>query len=967
MLTASAPTVQSAASASVGAKIATAVVGSALGSAGGGVGSGVGPGAIAGAQRNFLMSLLGGAPSTCEDPRSKTNGGGWTMGRIGMGQSRNPCLEGDTETYEAERMARRRRRLEEGRRLTAKQDGGSSGTDIGNRNDEEELELVDGESQLVADDDDEDLVQRLLVVAMVDTIMSVLTILSAFTFLHMVALVFWRFVINRRYYAWVSPKHARIIRVDKAEGELLGLSMKSYFIKHVALHSPCAEFFEGGEPILQVGDRIHMVNGCKLRGRACAEAIRSAGTIFFLVSRATSKEAAKATCWSCPSWRVLGPPPAKVMAHAKVTPPDRDHSDKRRVRVRVVKPRKIRDVKMRALYMAMASKLTTIPNFRALPGSLMWPIPEVTLLAAFSSGLLQCSASVVGAYVAGYSTVARNLLLAISTMLMVFLFYGHQAWQLVVFFRHHNEHCWSDAEAPESKADISDPAMAMLTNISCGLIKPRSRVVGEFAAPEEDDEEPGRTERSLARFFCFRRPRFRDMPHGDALAELGVWLGDATGSRRGLWYLFAMIALQHVVALCLGFGQVFPWTVSTDGGRCFLVFVLGTQVLGTVWAACGTANDKIDGFEKLISYGVEGASCGLVLAANVLAQGSGTEGDEAEDLQRLTLSLQFSGLSAQMLLIIVFIPMAITVYNSFICPVITTIWSGDGDWRENLTQMAMTLILLPWSILSAFFGCGGSGLDEALVGEMEGTVVDAAASSRAVVAEGEEGGDSEEEGEEEEEDAANKGKAHAKGDLGGDQGVAKAVGSVDTEAKKGRNFVRMPILFGTFQRQASAVLSLSDTHSRVEVPRVDANEVEEHVSAPSGDSVETNPKHGFNSVGMPTRHRVPMTFGLVMPPTVRMPNPRSLAEISLGEGGCSRQFTPLLGDLLEPEAEQSLNTDKVPTPESMTVMSDEEAIETGFFETPSSSKSIEGSGRVHMRIPPVDSPPASPSRQLAFL
>ena len=97
-------------------------------------------------------------------------------------------------------------------------------------------------------------------------------------------------------------------------------------------------------------------------------------------------------------------------------------------------------------------------------------------------------------------------------------------------------------EAPQGKDEIDDPLCALLTNASRGFIKPRSRELGSFEAPEEDDEEPGRTERALGRFFCLCRPWFWKLRPGDAMDELSTWLGDSSGSRKGLWYLYFMLA-----------------------------------------------------------------------------------------------------------------------------------------------------------------------------------------------------------------------------------------------------------------------------------------------------------------------------------------------------------------------------------------------------------------------------------------
>ena len=47
-------------------------------------------------------------------------------------------------------------------------------------------------------------------------------------------------------------------------------------------------------------------------------------------------------------------------------------------------------------------------------------------------------------------------------------------------------------------------------------------------------------------------PCFHTYRPGDALAELPAWLGDASGKRAGMWYVFAMIVTQLVLAVISG-------------------------------------------------------------------------------------------------------------------------------------------------------------------------------------------------------------------------------------------------------------------------------------------------------------------------------------------------------------------------------------------------------------------------------
>ena len=147
-------------------------------------------------------------------------------------------------------------------------------------------------------------------------------------------------------------------------------------------------------------------------------------------------------------------------------------------------------------YGAMRKLLAQGPGFTSLPDALMWPNPEVTLGAMFSTGLLSCASAVLGAWVSGFNTRDASLTIALVTILAVLGACTHQAHQLLVFLRVHNQHCWQPSEPPQSRAELDDPLFALLTSLSCGCIRPMPREQGSFECPEEDQEEPARTERA---------------------------------------------------------------------------------------------------------------------------------------------------------------------------------------------------------------------------------------------------------------------------------------------------------------------------------------------------------------------------------------------------------------------------------------------------------------------------------------
>ena len=166
----------------------------------------------------------------------------------------------------------------------------------------------------------------------------------------------------------------------------------------------------------------------------------------------------------------------------------------------------------------------------SLPESLCWPNLEVAFFATFSTGLLQCSAAVLGATMGGYPVQVQDTVLAAVVFTLIGFVYARESHKIILFYRHHAKKCWVPAEPPQSKDEVDDPALALLTNVSRGAFAPRAREVGGWEPPEDDGLEPARTERLLRRCFSWSAPDIRHQRSGDAMAEMYTWLMDASGT-----------------------------------------------------------------------------------------------------------------------------------------------------------------------------------------------------------------------------------------------------------------------------------------------------------------------------------------------------------------------------------------------------------------------------------------------------
>ena len=406
---------------------------------------------------------------------------------------------------------------------------------------------------------------------------------------------------------------------------------------------------------------------------------------------------------------------------------------------------------VRSHYTKQRRHYTSRPSFISLPQPLIWPNIELKALSVFSTGLHHSACCVLGAAFAGNYVQPGNLFLAILIILIVLIVYGVQGAKLLVFLRKHNDQCWVPSDPVASKAEVDDVICALLTNITRGLFPPMAREMGSFEPPDADNAEPGRTERALARFFSLKDAlKLHPLRAGDGLAELETWLADSSGgSRRGVWYIFFMTVHQLVVATLLGFAFANPSAATSIGSLILIGLLVGLQVVGAIWATAHTANDKLDAVEKVVGYSLEIIATGLLFASALItfedvqeSAGIGS-GQNSEEFKRLKLSLELATISSSVLMMNIVVPLFLVIYNSFIAPLILKVWGAEGNAREVFCQVVTTMILFPYHVASAWMASLGLGNVASMASELEGAVVDTAATSKDLVHKTEDTEDSE--------------------------------------------------------------------------------------------------------------------------------------------------------------------------------------------------------------------------------
>ena len=110
----------------------------------------------------------------------------------------------------------------------------------------------------------------------------------------------------------------------------------------------------------------------------------------------------------------------------------------------------------------------------------MWPNPEVLLFSMFSSALMLCASSVLGATISGYAITPGNLAVAIVTLVAVVTFYVYELCRILSFLRHHEAACWNESEPPANKARSlgSNQIVQLASSIVDALLMQRLTATG---------------------------------------------------------------------------------------------------------------------------------------------------------------------------------------------------------------------------------------------------------------------------------------------------------------------------------------------------------------------------------------------------------------------------------------------------------------------------------------------------------
>ena len=663
LLTQSSATIATAATAAAASAVAASAAASAIGGAGGGGGPAGAVKALQGAQRLGMYAKLAGPPEDGDDG----GGGGITAGRLGF------RLSGDG-------VRRRLAAVEVG-------GGGSGGSVAGGAasGDSSVGTLVTNGTEATVDLANP--ITVMLVNAMFDTLMTVTLFLFIVTGIHILLLLFWRHLANRKYYMWRPP----------------AVAGRSYRQCDAQMQMCCTQ-------------RVDQVVAFDDAVTPRAGAPTSAGTV------------------------ALSPPPSPAGQRYRITPSDVDNATQPcgGGRVAVDSLRSARSLPDRQLMRSRLSlgvhrqKLTRMrygkarvlrrPKFRSIPPILRFPTLQKYCLITFAPALVTTSMAVLGAHAGGkHCMISSHLALSSFCLVVVFSFFAMEVWTLLRFRRLFHDDTWYGADPPCSNAEVDDPALAILGKLR--VIQPRVRLRGGYECPQDDMREPARTERALNRVFGCKFWRYcgggEERP-GDVIETLPMWL-DHANHGQGIYYSVMQIGLQLAMAILVGLLYAHPWQGTTSGGITELIVLIVILIVMCIWVMMTTSNDIYVGFEAAMGYLFELVATCLVLASNVLSEAASDD-----DINEVAKALSLAQFSAQLLVWSAFIPILFTVYDTFIVPLALLCWKSEVGWWETACQVVVTVVLLPLSLLEAITGSKVGGNANEFVGQMEDSIVGSA-------------------------------------------------------------------------------------------------------------------------------------------------------------------------------------------------------------------------------------------------
>ena len=361
------------------------------------------------------------------------------------------------------------------------------------------------------------------------------------------------------------------------------------------------------------------------------------------------------------------------------------------------------------------------PHFVALPDFLKFPNLEMILFVFMASSVTQVCASVVAGTISGSIDEPGLLALALALLVAIVLILVHEVLRLRRFKRRHAG-LFVEEEVPLHHSEVDDPLLYGLAK--CRLIRPRSRVLGGYEPPDEDNEEPYRTERLLARPFSL----WRHEKVGDEYITMAtLWLSDVGYGTRGTYYQITKIALLILAAFVAGIGFDASPDSAVAYAQAWLLMAIQAALAVYCLFLC-LAGDRLEamvaGLEAvcqavklLCDYSAAGIDRATVAAAWDAANTTNQTVLDEVEAEALSVpdvnAVQLRSTGLIICLVAILLPVMLTSYDLAIVPIVQCIDrrrhpDPDGEKPQTCLQCLFAALILPITLFTTFFGMSAS-------------------------------------------------------------------------------------------------------------------------------------------------------------------------------------------------------------------------------------------------------------------
>lgn len=252
-------------------------------------------------------------------------------------------------------------------------------------------------------------------------------------------------------------------------------------------------------------------------------------------------------------------------------------------------------------------------KFVPLPSLFVHPSLLFTGISLYTSGLVTTATQlVVSSFTCGMQCKWPGLVVLGANVIYILL-------SLAMVIHYHvkwGKATWMPAEPADTPQEVEDPLYRLVSKVRVRTCRKgrafniMDRARGEYAAPDEELEEPARTERLLHRPYRLFHVCSADAQQGMASS----WMGRASGGFTGITYDYVCFILQTILAVVAGLSKA-----TTGDGQTYLVVGSPAQVVAVVKLASqwGTALyvemltpscDRVENHFQGVQFAIEGSS-----------------------------------------------------------------------------------------------------------------------------------------------------------------------------------------------------------------------------------------------------------------------------------------------------------------------------------------------------------------------